>query len=98
MSQPHECLLIIIQKVRRLCVVGQRKIRDYTDHEAGDAFNNHDPAPATHTMQAIHVANAISQQTAKSTGNSSADEEIAHAKRKFSLGVEESKIHSQPRE
>ncbi|KAI6756385.1 hypothetical protein HG530_012121 [Fusarium avenaceum] len=89
MSQPHECLLIIIQKIRRLCVVGQRKIRDYADHEAGNTFNNHDPAPAAHAMQAIHVTNTISQQTAKSTGDSSADEEIAHAKRKFSFGVEE---------
>lgn len=92
MSQLHECLFILIQKVRRIRIVGQRKIRHNTQRKARNALNNHDPPPARHAMQAIHMPNAIRQQTPQRTRNRGTHKQVPHTQRELMFRVEESQV------
>lgn len=95
MSQPHECLFILVQKVRRIRIIRQRKIRHNTQRKTRNALDNHDPPPARHAMQPIHMPNAIRQQSPQRTRNRRAHEQIAHTQRELMLGVEESQVDVQ---
>ena len=75
----HESLLLPGEEVRRLGVVGQGKVSDDAQDHAGHSLDNHDPSPAAHALDAVHVADAIGEQPPQRTRDGGADEEITNA-------------------
>lgn len=96
-SSSHHLLLRISQKVGRTRVVRQCPIRDDAQDHGGNALNDHDPSPAAHALEPVHVANGESQQTTQATCNSSRDEEVSDPERELMLGVEKGEVDVETR-
>lgn len=71
----HECALLLRQEVRRLGeVVQQPKARD-GDQDGDYALKNENPPPALQVPDAVHLADAKSQQAGKGAGHGRRGEE-----------------------
>lgn len=98
MTQVHERLLGLREEIGRLRVVGEREVGDDAEDDAGDALDDHDPAPAGHALDAVHVADAVGEQAAEGAGDGGADEEVADAQGELVLCVEEGQVDVEARE
>lgn len=92
MPHPHQRLLLLRQKIRRLRIIRKEEVRHNTKQTTRNALNDHNPPPPGHTLQAFHVPNPIRQESTQRTRDGSADEEIPDAQRQLVLGVEEGEV------
>lgn len=91
-SRLHQLTLAIRQEVSRLGIVGQSEESHNTQNTAGDTLEDQNPAPTTHALNTVKVADTISQQAAKSSSDSGADEKVANTQGQLVLGVEEGEV------
>ncbi len=80
-----------IEGVRR--VVGEEPPGSDAQHDGGEAFDDHDPAPAAHAGDAIHEADGVGEEATRRAGQGGADEQIGDAEGEFLLCVEERQVH-----